>query len=220
MQQTDALLFPLIIYRGEKVTIDREGLHGDLFESGRWRLELSADAMIPADGDDGLRNGMPELEPIVEVGPSLEYLIDKSEATWHFRFPLRGAIDLPSLNYRGIVFHPNLAVETRHQDWDLGSSFGPLFASEGYHDYYYSVSDEYVTSTRAAYKAGSGYSGFRYTMGASRHFGDLWVGMFMRYDNLKGAVFSDSPLVEEKSSVMGGIVFSWVLYRSEKMVER
>ena len=215
--------FPFIIYRGERVSLDREGLRGKIFESERWRLELSADAMVPVARDDGLRQGMPSLAPVLEVGPSLEYLISESERTeWRIRLPLRSAIavDLPSLNSLGGVFHPNLAVDIHNGNWELGGSTGPLFYSEGYHDYYYSIPTEYITSQRTAYKADGGYSGMRLTIGASRYFGDFWLGMFVRYDDLNGAVFVDSPLVEQKSSLMGGVALSWIFSRSETMVER
>jgi outer membrane protein len=216
--------FPLIIYHGERISVDREGLHGRLFESTHWRLELSADAMVPSEHNDGLRTDMPELAPILELGPSLEYLFSKSGETteWRFRLPLRGAIavDSSSLNSQGVVFHPNLAVDTHNGSWELGGSIGPLFGSEDYHNYYYGISSEYVTAQRTLYKANKGYSGLRLTLGASRYFGSLWLGMFVRYDDLNGTVFVDSPLLEQRYSLMGGMALSWILSRSERMVER
>ena len=222
-QHTYLLPFPFIIYRGERVSFDREGLRGRLFESPRWRLELSADAMVPVEQDEGLREGMAELAPMLELGPSLEYLVAKERETeWRLRLPVRSAIavDLPSLSTQGLVFHPNLAVDTHNGSWELGGSFGPLFASEAYHDYYYRVPAAYATVQRPAYEAEGGYSGMRLTLGASRYFGRLWMGMFVRYDDLRGAVIADSPLVESDSALMGGVAISWLLSRSEKMVER
>jgi outer membrane protein len=222
-QHAYLLPFPFITYRGEWVSVDHEGLRGKLFESPRWRLELSADAMVPVEQDAGLRDGMPDLASMLELGPSLEYLLQEGGGTeWRLRLPLRSAIavDLPSIASQGAVFHPNLAVDTHHGRWQLGGSLGPLFASEGYHDYYYSVPVAYATPQRASYQADGGYSGMRLTMGASRYFGNVWLGMFVRYDDLNGAVFVDSPLVEQKSAVMGGMALSWVFHRSAKMVER
>lgn len=222
-QHTYFLPVPFVTYRGDWISFDREGLRGKLFESERWRLELSADAMVPVERDDGMREGMPELAPMLELGPSLEYLIEDSGATqWRLRLPLRStlSVDLPSIAPEGLMFHPNLAVDHRHGGWEFGGSFGPLFASDGYHDYYYGVSSAYETPDRPRYEAEAGYSGTRLTLGASRYFKDYWFGMFIRYDDLSGASFTDSPLVEKESAVMGGMALTWLFQRSETMVER
>jgi outer membrane scaffolding protein for murein synthesis (MipA/OmpV family) len=223
LQHSYLLPFPFLVYRGERVSLDREGLRGRLFESPHWRLELSADAMVPVESDEGLRQGLPELAPMLELGPSLEYLIHEHKRTeFRLRLPLRAAIavDFPSLATQGLVLHPNLAVSTHNDSWELGGSVGLMFASKGYHEYYYSVPAADVMPQRASYEAEGGYSGMRFTLGASRYFGRLWLGMFLRYDDLNGAVFMDSPLVEKNRAVMGGMALSWVFRRSATMVER
>ena len=40
------------------------------------------------------------------------------------------------------------------------------------------------------------------------------------YDGRTGAVLVGSPLVEQKSAVMGGVALSWIFRRSERVVER
>lgn len=222
-QHTYALPIPFLIYRGERVTIDREGLRGELFESERWRLELSADAMVPVQSDDGLRQGMDDLAPVLELGPSLEYLLQREGGTeWRLRLPLRSAlaVDLPNISEQGWLFHPNLAFDTDNGSWEVGASFGPLFATQRYHDYYYGVSPAEATATREAYHAEAGYSGLRLTLGASRYYGNLWVGTFLRYDDLRGAAFINSPLVEQESAWMGGVALAWIFRRSTTMVVR
>ena len=52
-----------------------------------------------------------------------------------------------------------------------------------------------------------------------RHFGDFVVGAFARYDYLGGAVFEDSPLVETDDYFVVGLVFGWVLGKSDTLVE-
>ncbi|HHO70113.1 MAG TPA: hypothetical protein ENN02_01365, partial [Halothiobacillus sp.] len=49
-------------------------------------------------------------------------------------------------------------------------------------------------------------------------FGQLWVGGFLRYDNLSGAAFADSPLVETRHSLMAGIGTAWVFGKSSRQV--
>lgn len=222
-QQTYALPFPLVIYRGEKVTVDSEGLRGELFESKHWRLELSADAMVPVENDDGLRRDMPDLAPILELGPSLEYLLGRDGATeWRLRLPLRSALAITptTISEQGWLFHPNIAVDMHNGSWEVGASFGPLFATRRYHDFYYGVAPTYTTASRIAYSADTGYSGLRLTAGASRYFGSLWLGAFLRYDDLRGAAFIDSPLVGQESALMGGVAMAWLFHRSSTSVER
>jgi outer membrane scaffolding protein for murein synthesis (MipA/OmpV family) len=211
---------PYMVYRGEKVTLDREGLRGLLFESERWHLDLSVDGMVPAKSDGGLRQGMSDLEPVIEMGPILEYVIYKEAASeLRFRMPVRLVKDIPYFANRGVTFHPNLALTLDSGGWEWGGSMGPLFATQSYHDYYYSVSASEATATRPVYAAEAGYSGFRLTMGASRRFKQFWFGGFLRVDNLDGAVFVDSPLVERSDALMAGFVLSWVFKQSERMVQ-
>jgi MipA family protein len=222
-QHTYALPFPFVIYRGERVKFDREGLRGELFESPRWRLELSADAMVPVDSEEGLRRGMPDLAPVLELGPSLEYLLQRdSESEWRLRLSLRSvlAVDEFKVSEQGWVFHPNLAFDTHNGSWETGASIGPLFASQRYHQYYYEVPTEYATATRETYRAEAGYGGMRFTIGASRYFGNFWLGAFLRYDDLRNAAFVDSPLVERSNALMGGVAMAWIFRRSSEMVER
>jgi hypothetical protein len=40
----------------------------------------------------------------------------------------------------------------------------------------------------------------------------------MRYANLAGASFADSPLVRQKSVLSGGVAVAWVFGQSSKMV--
>ena len=68
--------------------------------------------------------------------------------------------------------------------------------------------------------AKAGYAGANLTFTASRHFADWWVGAFVRYDRLHGAVFSDSPLLTARDNVWAGFAVSRVLLRSKATVAR
>jgi len=95
---------------------------------------------------------------------------------------------------------------------------GPVFADRKYHDYFYGVDAAYATATRPAYQARGGYAGWRALAATSRRFGITWVGAFLRYDSLSGAVFDDSPLMRSKHAVTAGIGISWVFARSSELV--
>ena len=47
----------------------------------------------------------------------------------------------------------------------------------------------------------------------------FWVGTFLRYDNLSGATFEDSPLVKQKDYFAGGVAITWVLGESSTRVQ-
>ncbi|MHB1141162.1 MAG: MipA/OmpV family protein [Sulfuricaulis sp.] len=208
------LPLPYVQYRGEVFQIDREGAHGKLLAAERVRLELSVAAGPLARSDDNeARRDMPDIDPTVEVGPSLEiYLTD--DRAWKLELPLRTVIatDLTHAEGIGWVFAPSLNYRMgNNHGWGGGIAIGPLYASEKYHDYYYEVLPTFATATRPAYDAPGGYSGSRLTFSASQRFPDFWVGAFARYDRLSGAAFEDSPLVKQKSSFMAGVGIAWVL---------
>jgi outer membrane protein len=226
-QRTYVLPLPYLIYRGETVKVDKEGAHADLFKSDTVKLDLSLNAGPPAkSSDDGARAGMPDIDPTLEVGPVLKVLLsanhDRSRIL-SLRLPVRGVV---ATNFRhskaiGWVFSPNLNYDVFDfpaAGWNFGTAAGPVFASERYHDYYYEVAQQYATATRPAYDAKGGYSGAQFTMALSRRYPKFWVGAFLRYDDLHGAVFEDSPLIRKKSSLMYGAGIAWVFAKSSQMV--
>jgi outer membrane scaffolding protein for murein synthesis (MipA/OmpV family) len=100
--------------------------------------------------------------------------------------------------------------------WDAGLSLGPLFGNGKYHAYYYSVDPQYATATRPAYRASGGYSGTLLLASLSRRLERIWMGGFIRYDNLSGAQFEDSPLFETDHSLMAGFAIAWIFRQSSR----
>ncbi|MBS3731501.1 MAG: MipA/OmpV family protein [Desulfobacterales bacterium] len=215
---------PYVIYRGDFLKIDREGIRGLLYDSPRLRVDLSADGAIPAASEEGdVREGMPDLDPVGEFGPSVNYLLHEGASTrMRLRLPVRAvfASDFTFIDHVGWKAHPQLNIDMTglFGRWNIGMVLGPIFADRSYHDYYYEVAPRYASAARPAYRPEGGYSGTSLLLSASRRFSGVWVGMFARYDNLSGAAFFDSPLVETRHSFMGGIGIAWMLDRSDKTV--
>ncbi|MFP3980011.1 MAG: MipA/OmpV family protein [Desulfobacterales bacterium] len=215
---------PYVIYRGDFLKIDREGIRGLLYDSTRLRVDLSADGAIPAASEEGaVREGMPDLDPVGEFGPSVNYLLHEGASTrMRLRLPVRAvfASDFTFIDHVGWKAHPQLNIDMTEifGQWNIGTVIGPIFADRSYHDYYYEVAPRYATASRPAYRPKGGYSGTSLLVSASRRFSGVWVGMFARYDNLSGAAFIDSPLVETRHSFMGGIGIAWMLGKSDKTV--
>lgn len=213
------LPLPYVSYRGEKLSVDREGMRGGLFRSERMRLDFSAAAAPPAKSDSGARAGMPELDPAIELGPSLIVDLAKGDGRWSLHLPLRAVVatDLRHTESIGWVFSPYVKYAVgKNGSWEYDVSVGPMYASEAYHDYYYQVDPAYATATRPAYDAPRGYSGTRVTFTFGKRYDGFWVGMFARYDNLSGAAFRSSPLVETDSSLILGGGIAWIVARSSK----
>lgn len=227
-QRMYVLPIPYLIYRGELVKVDREGVHSRLFGTDRVKLDLSLGAGPPARSNENeARRGMPDINPTLEAGPELKIELAASERRdriWSLRLPVRAVVatDLSHWRYIGWVFSPHLNYDALRlwSGWNAGVAVGPLYASERNHDYYYEVAPKFATPTRPAYDARGGYSGSRITVAMSRRFPRYWVGAFARYDTLSGAVFDESPLVRKRHSFMAGFGVSWIFARSERTVHR
>lgn len=57
-----------------------------------------------------------------------------------------------------------------------------------------------------------------YTMGVSKRFPNFWLGAFVRYGNLAGAKFEDSPLVLQNEALSAGVALSWIFGESSTRV--
>ncbi|KAA3626998.1 MAG: MipA/OmpV family protein [Proteobacteria bacterium] len=221
--------FPYLVYRGERVRVSEEGIRGLLFESDKVALDLSLSASIPVDSEDNsARQGMPDLDPAFEIGPNLKVrFAENSElrSHWELNLPLRAvaATDFSHGTMIGWIFNPHLDY-VRHFPMAGGRlrlvvSWGPLWASEKYHDYYYEVDAAYATPQRPAFDARGGYSGNRLLITVGKRLNSSMVlGGFLRYDDLHGAAFEDSPLVKRNESLMGGIALTWIFARSAETV--
>ncbi len=221
--------YPHIIYRGDAVRVDDEGMRGRLFESQRINLDLSLAGNIPVPEDkDSARRGMPDLDPIGEFGPTLDFSLfrdghrHEGEFTAWLKFPMRLAVSVgdPLLENQGWVFSPYLDLRYRkgatRSHWRVSLALGPLYASRRYHEYFYKVPAQYETPEREAYQPDAGYSGSRATLAFVVNTSHWFFGIFARYDNLDGAVFEDSPLVETRDYFALGFAISRVISASEK----
>ena len=224
-----ALPFPYVVYRGELLQADREGLRGRFFRNDRVDLHLSVNGSIPVDSsDNAARQGMPDLDPTLEIGPRLDLKLARKpnrgiEVT--LRLPVRTVIasDFAHSKNIGWVFQPQLNVDFRGiwpgEGWNLGLAAGPLYGDKRYHNYFYGVAPEFATQQRPAFNAEGGYSGSHILGAASKRFRSFWVGGFVRLDTLAGATFEASPLVRQNESFAAGFAIAWILGRSQTMVE-
>lgn len=219
---------PYFVYRGKFLKADREGVRGELFDRRDLELSLSMDATIPVSSDDNAaREGMPNLRPTLELGPSLDVHLwrsPKEDMKLDLVMPLRLPITLESSPQTlGWNFSPRLNLDVANvaglQGWNFGIGGGPIFGAAEFHEYFYSVAPRFATAQRPAYDAAGGYSGTHLLTAISKRFPTFWVGAYLRYDNLHNAAFADSPLVRRQNYVTGGIGIAWMIGKSKRMVE-
>jgi len=219
---------PYVVYRGRFLKADRHGIRGMLFDSDRVDLNMSVAASLPVNSSkNATRSGMPDLEPSLEIGPSLEIALwrapDRRDAL-ALRLPLRVAFTLESSPRAiGWVATPQLNLDLAGTGvlagWDLGLLAGPVFGSRRQHQYFYGVAPQFATPARPAYEAPGGYAGLQFIAALSRRFPRYWVGAFLRADTLRGAQFAASPLLKRESYVAGGAGIAWLLGESERRVQ-
>jgi outer membrane scaffolding protein for murein synthesis (MipA/OmpV family) len=222
------LPYPYIIYRGDILKVDRERISGRIFKTDRLLLDFSFFGNAPVDSSKNTaRSGMPDLDPMFEMGPSLNItLLENRQDRYklNLALPVRAVFstDFSSLRHEGWVFSPRLVFEKAdlipESGLNLGISAGPMFADSAYNRYIYSVEPAYATALRPSYGAGSGYSGSTLTLGLNKEFKQFIFNAFISVDFLRGAVIEDSPLVKNKYSVMSGFAVSWIFLKSAKLV--
>lgn len=220
------LPFPYIVYRGKFLRADRNGLKGRLFDNSRVELNVSLNATAPVKVN-AARRGMPDLRPTVEIGPSLDWSVWRSadeRVKIDVQLPVRAAFTIESSpRMIGLFFAPHVNVDVANvggkPGWSLGLLAGPLLADARYHDYFYTVTPQFATADRPAYRARGGYSGAQMLASLSKRYPSYWVGAYVRHDILSGATFSSSPLVKRNGYWSTGVAIAWIIGRSSRLVE-
>jgi len=222
------LPIPYFVYNGEVLQINRERVRGLIFRSDSFELDISVNGSVPANSSDSAaRRGMPDLDATLELGPSLNYHFYYSEdkkTNFDLRLPLRSvtASNFSRFQNAGWLFQPQLNLDIRdiaRSGWNLGLVGSMIFSDQRYNQYFYDVPVQYATLARPAYTANGGYAGTQFIAALSKRHDGLWMGGFVKWDDLTAAVFADSPLVEDKQYFTIGFAATWVLDKSDKMVE-
>jgi outer membrane scaffolding protein for murein synthesis (MipA/OmpV family) len=221
------LPFPYVVYRGDRLRIDRNGMFASLFDSERVELDLSftGNFALRSDGTQA-RAGMPALHPVLEGGPELVvHLIGRPhrrEPRLDLRLAARAAIAVGGgrVTNAGFTGAPYLRLDLPDglgSGFDVTATLGLLYGDRRHHGYLYSVEPQYATATRPAYDAPGGYAGVQSQISAGRRFGRLWVGGYLRLDSLRGAsALEASPLVRSRQYTAAGLAVAWVIGASSQ----
>ena len=224
------LALPYAIYRGEVLRLgDRGAARGIIVDDDRIEFDVGLDAAFPVDSDDNdAREGMDDLDFLLELGPRLTYRFlppeDRDELDLALAARAVFSTDFGNFRYQGLTLNPSLTY--RRNDFILNNmrgvvSLSPLFGFDGLNDYFYRVSPSEARPDRPAYEADDGYIGTELSIGASwgimenlRVFGGVQVGYWDHSAN------DDSPLHRDDWTVGIGGGLRWSIFTSERRVKR
>lgn len=223
-KRSDQLVLPVpyFTYRSPMFEIDR-GIKSFIYNSEEMVVDISADFGLPVDSDDTeARQGMPDLDFVLQLGPSLEFMLNDKKTNYfdvRFEIPARVAFvaNLSNSKNIGYLIEPRLSFN-HHRSSRNGLShkatIGLKFATQEFNAYYYDVAAEFAIATRAEYKSNAGFAGgfINYRMAYNKNNFVYWA--FVRYQSLRGAQFEDSPLVLQKDYYFFGAGISWIFARS------
>ena len=213
---------PYFIYRGEYVQADRDGIRGAIYDSEKLDLRLNGGGSLPVNSKDSTaREGMDDLDLILEGGPTLQYQLYRGKShLWRLDFPVRAAFSFggDGVHHQGWTTNPRIMYRSYLDQWTITSTLGPVFSDRSYHGYIYDVDKGEATPKRDAYNAKSGYTGSRFSLSFRRRYGRLFFSTFFSYYNISGAANEDSSLVKQNDYLSTGIAVAWVFTESEKMV--
>ena len=225
-----ALAAPYAVYRGDVLRIgDGSGARAVVVEKSDFEFDISLGGAFSANNEDGgVRDDMPDLDYLFEVGPQLIYRISD------FRFHNGGSgrlnaqlqtravfsTDFSAIRHQGYVIEPTLSYQQRgrvFKDTALRITLSAVFASERLQDYFYQVDARYVTPDRPAYDAQAGYLGAELSAGISFPVNNnirAFFGGAIQVNN--GAKNHHSPLFEDNITYSAGLGFVWRAYESEQ----
>lgn len=223
----NSVVLPFGIYRSNLLNADQDGLRGKLAKTNRWELNLGVSAGFSTNSNKNTdRQGMPDLDYILEFGPSLEYKLgiwdhSKLTAVGQTRAAFAARRDI---KYIGFTAEPQLIYEQRaflHPRMQLRLNLGSKFGFDGFNDYYYDVASQYATAVRPAYSSKNGYL---YTSLGARLFFTMTprLSMFVANQILvgKGSANVDSPLYKNNVNYAVGAGFAYSLFVSKDVVYR
>ena len=224
-----ALALPYVIYRGDIFRVGgRGGARAVFLENDRLELDMSFGGAFAADSDDNtVREGMPELDYLVEIGPQLIYKIKDfsfsggGNSRLNARLQARAVFstDFGGLDGRGFVFEPTLTYQQRGvflPDTGFSLALRTTWATEKLHDYFYEVTPEYATTVRPAYDAQSGYLGAELSAGLAFPVVKNVRGFLTTSVQFNsGSANENSPLFEKDVTYSLGIGFVWRAYKSD-----
>jgi outer membrane scaffolding protein for murein synthesis (MipA/OmpV family) len=219
------LVLPYFIYRGERFSVDRDGIEARLRLAPNYELDLGVSGSFPATSNDiAARQGMPDLGTLLEFGPRLKVKLPSPGPGLRLGLdlPLREVFEVSGgTRGQGLVFEPTLVLDMANVGggWSLSAKAGLTWGDQQINQYFYGVSPAYATATRPVFDAQSGLMSARASLGTSKSLSpDVRVFGYARMDYYGLSANTASPLHLQNSSPSLGLGLTWTLGRSEARV--
>jgi outer membrane scaffolding protein for murein synthesis (MipA/OmpV family) len=227
-KQANFLPLPLPIYRGKFLRLGEDTekpIRGRLFRSDWLRLDLDMDLNFGSKSADiEARVGMPDLDPLIELGPELELKFTRQPlyaGDVYLALQARGAVSLDGLDptWRGLSFSPELRY-VRHFEQAgkrLKLRLTPTFATSEYMQYYYEVDPAFANAQRPAYQASAGYLGTTLGLSLVQPVTEKFeVRGGVRLEFLQGARNQNSPLFTDDTTQAIYVAFIYKFWASKR----
>jgi outer membrane protein len=219
---TKYLLLPTFIYRGDLIRSDKGGVSANFFKSDRLKLDLSIGASLPSSAKDNkARSGMNDLDLLMEIGPSLTYIIatDK-DYSFKFSLPVRmvTSTDIFFTKQRGRRINPEFRLRMDiSEHWGMGMTYEWHYGTEDLTDYFYEVTKGDVTSEREQYNAKEGFIGQSFGGYIRAKYGKVTSFIGVSLNQYHQSVNEDSPLFRNRLNTNIFFGFNYFFHHSQKM---
>ena len=219
-------ILPFGIYRGSLLRADGNGIGLRALRTERFEWDVSGSGSFGSSANRvRVRQGMPSIGTLVEVGPALKVnlgdLVDpkRDRHLTQLEVPVRAVFDVnDGFAHRGWTFEPRLS----HTAW-TGPSFAlivsasTLFGDRSLNQLYYGVGSPYATADRPAYDASAGLIATRLNASLRHRINStLRLQYFAQVETVRGAANEASPLVRSKQDAGIGISLIWGVWHSSE----
>ncbi len=227
---SNGVVAPLLIYRGEKIRFGEYGVARAIAaENKRFELDLSLDAVYAANSnEDGARQGMPDLDYLLQIGPQLVVNLYDTDWTADGRTSLKmlapvravASTDLKGFEHVGYIAEPQLVYQRKYGG-ELRSGWSTTlfatFADEGLNDYWYGVAPAFATPERTVHEGKAGYVSTGFRASWTRELTDDFQ-IFLTYQgrSFSGAANEDSFLLQEDFTHAASVSFVWKAFKSKR----
>lgn len=220
--------FPWGVYRGEILHSNRRGeTRARFFHAAHYEFNFSAAGGLPSNSSSSdIRDGMPSLEWLGEIGPrvTVDLVTFPDGKLLRFGLPVRFAFssNFEHLRDQGYTVAPELLYDVPNvfdSRWDAFLLTTVDFADRRLNSYFYEVEPAYARVGRPAYSTRAGYMLTDLSFGVvtpAKY--PVRVYMYGSLDDLHGSANANSPLLRSQFNASVSLVVMWVFGKSHTLV--
>ena len=223
------LPFPFLNYRGELLSSDNEsGTRLRFIKDANFDFDLSFGGSFPTQTNENkAREGMPNLDWTLEIGPRLLYYFYRDSQWGNIRIgiPIRKSIstDFQTTRDVGYIFAPTFQIDRYHilgeQNLDLYFIMTLNYLNEGEARFFYQVDPQYQTLERKSYQAKDGFLGTDYSLSFKYEHKQKIFLVGANYSDFSSSANRESFLHRADSSWSYFVGFGWIFFESEEKVD-